>query len=510
MVIFDRVPRVAAGAVASSRRRLALAAAGVAAGAALLAMAGSWIPSLWGDEAASVLSATRPVPSLLTMILHIDIVHAAYYLALHAWVGLFGSSPFSVRFPSALAIGVCAAAITWMCGRAATLGFGVLAGSLAAILPRLTYAGEEARSYAFDAALAAILCALVVEMVLRGPTRGRWIAYTVVLTVAIYVFLYLALLTLAVGAAVAVIPVLRSQVRRWILASAAASVLALPLVAVAVTQTAQIGYLRKGDPAGPAPVLVQMWFSTPVFAVIAWSLIGVAAAGLTRDVVVRHSPVGPIAALEILALCWLIIPMGILVAAAPIMAGYTARYGTYAAPAAAVLMASGIRRLAQLPLRRGAGPVIATVAVTAVVAAAAPVWASQRTPFAKNQSDWDQIAEVIGSRARPGDAIVFDDGTRPSWRPRLAMDTDPAPFAAVNDVTLAVPYPYQDTWYDATMPVDVAARDGRFDGVRRVWLVEYRIGDAVDTWGVAALHRLGFRERQQILDHRSVIALYTP
>jgi len=225
---------------------------------------------------------------------------------------------------------------------------------------------------------------------------------------------------------------------------------------------------------------------------------------------VRHSPVGPIAALEILALCWLIIPMGILVAAAPIMAGYTARYGTYAAPAAAVLMASGIRRLAQLPLRRGAGPVIATVAVTAVVAAAAPVWASQRTPFAKNQSDWDQIAEVIGSRARPGDAIVFDDGTRPSRRPRLAMDTDPAPFAAVDDVTLAVPYPNQDTWYDATMPVDVAARDGRFDGVRRVWLVEYRIGDAVDTWGVAALHRLGFRERQQILDHRSVIALYTP
>src|SRR6185312_5693405 len=58
---------------------------------------GSWIPSLWGDEAASVLSAERPLPSLFRMLGHVDAVHGTYYFLLHFWVALFGASPFSVR-----------------------------------------------------------------------------------------------------------------------------------------------------------------------------------------------------------------------------------------------------------------------------------------------------------------------------------------------------------------------------------------------------------------------------
>src|SRR3954447_13901286 len=41
---------------------------------------GSWIPSFWGDEAASVMSAQRSMPSLLRMLGHVDAVHGAYYL----------------------------------------------------------------------------------------------------------------------------------------------------------------------------------------------------------------------------------------------------------------------------------------------------------------------------------------------------------------------------------------------------------------------------------------------
>lgn len=46
----------------------------------------SWIPSFWGDEAASVISANRPLDSLLEMLGHVDAVHGVYYFALHAWV----------------------------------------------------------------------------------------------------------------------------------------------------------------------------------------------------------------------------------------------------------------------------------------------------------------------------------------------------------------------------------------------------------------------------------------
>jgi mannosyltransferase len=170
-------------------------------------------------------------------------------------------------------------------------------------------------------------------------------------------------------------------------------------------------------------------------------------------------------------------------------------------------MASGIRRITWRR-RPVLGRALAVAAILAVVAAAAPIWAAQRTPYAKNGSDWNEIAQVIESRTQPGDAIVFDDAVRPSRRPRLAMDTDPAAFAAVRDVTLASPYRDNPTWHDIAMTVDAAAREGRFRGVKRVWVVEYRIGTAADAWGLASLRRLGYHEVQRTVEHRSVVALY--
>jgi mannosyltransferase len=89
----------------SGQKRFTGAVALIAAAAALVSLTGSWIPSLWGDEAASIMSATRSLPSLFRMVGTVDAVHGAYYLGLHFWVNLFGASPFSVRLPSALAVG---------------------------------------------------------------------------------------------------------------------------------------------------------------------------------------------------------------------------------------------------------------------------------------------------------------------------------------------------------------------------------------------------------------------
>lgn len=197
--------------------------------------------------------------------------------------------------------------------------------------------------------------------------------------------------------------------------------------------------------------------------------------------------------------------MGLLLVASPVVSGYTARYGTYAAPAAAVLMACALRRLTQLrrPLRG-----LAQIAAIAVLVASVPVWVSQRTPYAKNNSDWNQIAAVIHAQAQPGDAVIFDETSRPSLRPRLAMSTNPAPFVTVRDVTLKVPYPKNTTWYDSVYTVRDAAALGRFDGVQRVWVVEYKTPTSTDTWGVVDLRTLGFNETRRIDNHRSVIYLY--
>jgi mannosyltransferase len=471
--------------------------------ATVVSLIGSWIPSLWGDEAASVLSATRPVGSLFAMLGHVDAVHGTYYLGLHAWIDLVGASPFAVRLPSAFAIGVCAAAVTWLCGRYGSLRFAALGGILAAVLPRLTYAGEEARAYAFDAAIAASIAVLLGEMLLRRAiTRRWWVVYGALLALGIYAFLYLGLMALVAGAVVVATPHLRGQLRRWMLATGAALVLALPVVVFALGERRQVAFLAHRAVVTPDAVLVQMWFGSVPVAVVAGALIVLAIAAWIRDAVRRRGDGAPWQPrVELIAVAWLVLPMGILVAASPLVAGYTARYGTFAAPAAAVLMAAGIRRLAR---RRWA----AVAALVAVAVTVAPVWIAQRGPYAKNGSDWNALAATVAAHARAGDGIVFDEGVRPSRRPRLAMSTDPAAFVATRDLTVKTPYAQGVSWHDTAYTVTDAAALGRFTGVDRVWVVEYAIGGRPDTWGERELRALGYRPTEQFDQHRSAVILY--
>jgi len=476
---------------------------------AAISMIGSWIPSLWGDEAATMLSATRPLGTLFPMLGHVDAVHGLYYLGMHAWTALSGTSPFALRLPSALAAGACAAVVVVLCRRFVSLGWAVVGGMFAAVLPRITYAGEEARSYAFDALVATILCLIVVEIVRRSTASRRWWwAYGVTLAIGTYLFFYLSLMALVALALIVLTRPARPLVRRWAVATAWAAVACLPIIGLAVLERGQIAFLETQTPVTFTTVFVGMWFGQPPFAVLAWVLIAAAAAGTVRDVM-RSRAALDAPRLDVLGLAWLILPMGLLIALSPVMAGFTNRYGTLAAPAAAVLMMLGVRRIGALVARLGLLRALAPLLVVAVVAAAAPVWASQRTPYAKNGSDWNEIAATIQAHARAGDAIVFDNDARPSRRPRLAMSTDPTAFAGVRDVTLKVPHDANDTWFDEVYTVRQASLLGRFAGVDRVWAVEYHPdATTVDTWGLADLERMGYRQSQVIREHSSTIYLY--
>jgi mannosyltransferase len=58
--------------------------------------------------------------------------------------------------------------------------------------------------------------------------------------------------------------------------------------------------------------------------------------------------------------------------------------------------------------------------------------------------------------------------------------------------------------------VSQAGALGRFDGLRRVWLIEYAASPrTVDSYGIADLADLGFHPTTtRIATHRAVIALY--
>ncbi len=479
------------------------AAAMFGSAAMVVALIGSWIPSLWGDEAASVMSAERPIPSLFRMLTHVDAVHGTYYLALHEWIVLFGPSPFSVRFPSAIGAGLTVAAIVLIAARLSGTRVAIAAGVIACILPRITYMGEEARSYAFSAAIGSWLTLLLIELLRRRDVRLRWWAvYGVVFAFGTYLFLYTALFAL-----VHLAILIRSHPGRrfawmWLRMVCASALVTSPLVVFAYLERTQIAYLGNNPQVTFNSIFAALWFGNAWFAVIGWGLIVSAVIGAlvmrrrrARNGIGRVvSPAGrsfnapAVPSLTFVALAWLVIPSAVLILTQYAYADFTARYLTYCAPAAALLMAVGLAALTRQRVR------MMVAGLAAIVAAAAPIYLAQRGPYAMNNSDWAELSATVGAHAHAGDAIVFDESARPSRRPQLALHTYPAGFAGLRDVALETPFTENRTWYDSDYTIDQAYDLGRFDGVSRVWLVEYATRAHVDTYGVDDLEDHGYHK----------------
>ncbi|MFH1085526.1 MAG: glycosyltransferase family 39 protein, partial [Chloroflexota bacterium] len=96
--------------------------------------------SLWNDEGTSVALAQRDLP---TIALHAsqDIHPPLYYVLLHGWIGLVGTSEFAVRALSALA-GVAVVGATYLYvrrRRPSDQGAALAAALLAAVSPFQVY-----------------------------------------------------------------------------------------------------------------------------------------------------------------------------------------------------------------------------------------------------------------------------------------------------------------------------------------------------------------------------------
>jgi mannosyltransferase len=162
-----------------------------------LCLAGAWIPSLWLDEVATLSAVGRSWPDMVALLGHVDAVHGTYYAVLHTWADVFGTSPLSLRAPSALAMGLAAAGVVVLGNDLGNRATGILSGCAFAVLPATTWMGIEARSYAF-VTVTTTWCAVVLVRALRGRAPG-W-AYSAQLARAPLVLVHSRVVVLAPGA----------------------------------------------------------------------------------------------------------------------------------------------------------------------------------------------------------------------------------------------------------------------------------------------------------------------
>ncbi|MFC4242360.1 hypothetical protein ACFOYW_03165 [Gryllotalpicola reticulitermitis] len=462
--------------------------------AALLSFAASWVPSYWADEVATLrASALSPGALLDFTTTRTDAVHALFYLVMHYWTAVFGASEGATRGLSALGVGVATALTMLLADALQRPRLGLVAAVLFALMPRVTEAGEEARSYAWTAAIAAGLWLLLLVAMKRG--RWWWVALGTVAALSVSFFLLSA--TLAVAQFVFVAVRQRRALLPVLAAWAAAAVVASPVIYFAWHQRSQVAWLGTSAALNPWSALLEPWAETSWGFGIAASVLLIWGAVRWRAAVARACP-----EYLLLAGSWVVVPLVLMVATSltsnPL---YTPRYLTLATPGFALLLAAAAVAIGS---RR-----VAAVAVLIVVAVAVPTYVGQRGPYGKNGgSDLRQLADTVRRHAQRHDGVVFEPSPiRRTLNPRLALYAYPQKFAGLDDVALKVRFPHTATFHDQVVPL--ANRKPQLRELNTVWVVFAGIDTPCNSGKDAAtLRAAGFVTDARYPVHRTVVCRF--
>ncbi|WP_273735537.1 glycosyltransferase family 39 protein [Mycolicibacterium septicum] len=432
----------------------------VAAFAIVLSAAGAARPSLWFDEAATISAATRSVSQLWDLIGHIDAVHALYYLGMHGWFTVFPATEFWSRFSSCLAVGGAAAGVVVLGRQFGNRTVSVCAGVLFAMLPRITWAGIEARSYSWST-LAAVWLTVLLISAIRRDRAALWASYGALLVVSAVLNIFAVLMVVPHAVAVTMLGDRRARAR-WATVTTAGVLVVAPFFVWCRSQSFQVGWISPPGLHTVTEVVLEQYFDHSV----AFALL--AAAVLSAPLLVpRLRPAGEdTRRLVAIAAVWVIAPTAVLLvysaAAQPL---YYPRYLCFTTPAMALLLAVCVVAVA-----RSREWITAALAVFAL--AATPNYITvQRGPYAKEGMDFSQVADVIAAHSSPGDCVIFDNTT--SWKP-----------GPIRPITAARPAAYADL-VDPGRGKSARQRNRLWDAHLGIWGVADEVRRCTVLWTVS-------------------------
>ncbi len=419
-------------------------------------------PSYWRDEGATLAAVQRPFGALIRMLGNVDAVHGAYYMIIWVVARFGGTGEFATRLPSALAMTVAAAGVAAIGRRLVSPLAGLFAGLVFAVLPEISWYGQDARSYAMVTALATTASYLLVRVLGTGGSRRGWLAgYGLALAGLGLVNIFGLILIPAHGLTVA-IAARRAAGRRaggrlmagWLAAAGLAVVVVSPLCWLAWQQRAPDSWLKtpgSGTLANVPYLVGPPALAGVVLLIIACGILLSAAAGRAG---LRSGWPGVLPAL---CLPWLLLPPAVLLAGSLIQPVYVLRYILFVLPALALLAGAALAAF---------GRVAGAIALAIVVLIGFPAQLEVR--WHGSHGDNIRMADaIVAAAARPGDAVLYA-----STGARNMSAAYPDGLAALRNIALdRGPVP-SGTLAGTYLPAPAVRR--RLAGVHRVWVVEVR------------------------------------
>jgi mannosyltransferase len=344
----------------------------------------------WIDEGLSVGIADRPLTDIFAA-LRLDGSPPLYYLLLHVWMQIFGTTEEAVRALS-LACALATVPVAWWAARGL---FGERAGWMAAVLaatnPFLTLYAQEARMYALAALLALVASGAFGRAFVIAAEPRRWaIVYAVTLAALLYTHNWALFFGAACGAAwIALLIAAPPAARRALLITGAvafggALLLYLPWVPTTLYQAA-----HTGAPWSESPSLLNL-LATPgrmlgKFAQVA--LLLAAGAGLARLFARPLSPAGRAAAC-LLAIAVLTVVLAWI--SSQLSPAWANRYLAFPVAPLLLAAAAGLAYAGRLGI-------VGLIVVAALAAGNTPP---------DHKSNVRDLAGAIAPSLRPGDLVV--------------------------------------------------------------------------------------------------------
>ncbi len=458
--------------------------------------------ALWLDEALTVDIARLPVHEIPSYLKR-DGAPPLYYVLLHFWMGIFGTSDVAVRALSGV-ISVATLPVAWLAGR--RLGGRAVAWTVLVVVasaPFAVYYATEARMYSLVMLLTA--CGMVaVGRALERPRPGNLVALAFVVAALLYtqywaVYLVGALALWLLWEAWRSRSGWRSQAR-WMLGAVAAGCVAFAPWLPTFLYQARFTGTPWAAPANFGAVINaitgftdnQATLSTAgsnqgrLLALGYFVLLGLAVFGVARDrwhvdLDLHTRFPARIPAFVVVVALVAAIAGGLVTGSA-----FSSRYTAIVFVPVLVLVALGTRTLASAVLR---------LAVVAVMAAAGLAAAAQNVTTQRTQAP--AVAAVLEAHARPGDVVAFCPD---QLGPAVCRLTEPGQTGATGATGRfrMVTYPrgtgpaYVD-WVDYR---SVAEASNPQAFARKL---EAMAGTDHDVWLVSAPGYLGFGSKCQIL-----------
>lgn len=206
---------------------------------------------MWNNEYATWHAISLNLTDLRRLLGFTDLVHTEYYLLMRGVIAVFGDSPLALRAPSIIAMVIAAGLVTLIGRRLWDTPTGLIAGLLFAALPAVTRYGQEARSYAL-VTMGVVLATWLLLRALERPTGTRWTLYGIALGLT-GVLHFVAFMVLAAHlflvyarppATTTEEPAPDPRRYQWLGATGIASLVVIPLLALASKQSGSISWIK--------------------------------------------------------------------------------------------------------------------------------------------------------------------------------------------------------------------------------------------------------------------------